>query len=160
MVVAQARRHHQLKHNLESNIALLADERVNSTLASAVNLRARWMAQNHGNFDDMSVLSVMQQIKDKRPQHLIDFVEAPGGYVAVLVTDFMYRIHKEMQSASEVVFVDTTSHFNKTNCSLTLLVCSSAAGGLPLGIILSSTQTKEDYFRGMPHMQFSIETIL
>ncbi|XP_076036776.1 uncharacterized protein LOC143022436 [Oratosquilla oratoria] len=101
----------------------------------------------------MSVLDAMQRTKNKMPQHLINFAETPGGYVAVLVTDFMYRIHKEMQSACEVVFVDTTSHVDKTNCSLTILVCSSAAGGLPLGVILSSTQTKEDYLRGFTLLQ-------
>lgn len=148
MLGAQSRRHHQLKHNLESDIALLADRRVNPSLDSVVSLRARWMVQNHGSFDNMSVLEAMKRLKSKMPQHLIDVSETSGGYVAVLVTDFMYRIHKEMKSASEVVFVDTTSHVDKTNCSLTILVCSSAAGGLPLGVILSTTQTKEDYVRG------------
>ena len=151
MLGAQARRHHQLKHNFQSDIAQLADRRVNPTLDSVVSLRARWMAENHGQFDDMSVLDAMQRTKDKMPQHLIRFTETPGGYVAVLVTDFMYRIHEEMKSASEVVFVDTTSHVDKTNCSLTILVCSSPAGGLPLGVILSSTQTKDDYVTGKSH---------
>lgn len=124
---------------------------MNPTLDAVVSVRARWTAENHGHFDDMSVLDAMQRTKNKMPQHLINFAETPGGYVAVLVTDFMYRIHKEMQSACEVVFVDATSHVDKTNCSLTILVCSSAAGGLPLGVILSSTQTKEDYLRGTSH---------
>ena len=160
MLGAQARRHHQLKHNLQCDIALLADTRVNPSLDAVVSLRARWMAQNHGNFDDISVLDAMQRTKEKMPQHLIDFAETPTGYVTVLVTDFMYRIHKDMKSASEVVFVDTTSHVDKTNCSLTILVCSSPAGGLPLGVILASSQTRDDYARGMSHFKFSIIIIL
>lgn len=151
MLGGQARRHHQLKHNMESDIALLADRRVNPTVDAAISLRKRWMEQNHGSFDNISVLEMIQRLKTKMPQHMIDFTETSGGYVAVLVTDFMYRIHKEMPSASEVVFVDTTSHVDKTNCSLTILVCSSPAGGLPLGVILSSTQTKEDYLTGIPY---------
>ena len=115
MLGAQARRHHQLKYNFQSVIAMLADKRVNPSLASVVCLRARWVAQNHGNFEDMSVLDAIQRTKKNMPQHLINSDETPGGYVAVLVTDFMYRIHKEMQSAREVVFVNTASHVDKTN---------------------------------------------
>lgn len=159
MLGAQALRHHQLKHNFDSDMALVADRRVNPTLNSIVGLRGRWVAQNRANLD-MSVLGIMQRIKDKMPQHLIDFVKTRGGgYVAVIVTDFMYRIHKEMKSASEVVFVDTTSRVDKTKCSVTTLVCSSSVGSLPLGVILSSTHTKEDYVRGMSHLKFTIETI-
>lgn len=155
MLGAQARRHHQLKYNFENDIALLADKRINPSVSSVIALRAKWMAENHGNFENMSVLDAMQRTKDKMSQHL-DFAETPRGYVAVLVTDFMYRVHKEMKSARDVVFVDTTSHVDKTNCSLTILLCSSAAGGLPLGVILTSTQTKEDYVKGMSHGQFTI----
>ena len=146
---SQALRHHQLKHAFQSDIVHLADRRVNPSLDSVVSLRARWLAQNQGKFDDMSVLDAMQRAKDKMQQHLINFEQTPDGYVAVLVTDFMYRIHKELQSSSEVVFVDTISHVQKTNCSLTILLCSSAAGGLPLGVILSSTQSKQNYVRGV-----------
>ena len=153
MLGAQARRHHQLKHNLGKDDTL-ADRRVNPTLNSVVSLRARWAAENYGKFDDISDLDAMQRTKDKYPQHLINFAETPGGYVAVLVTDFMYRIHKEMVAASEAVFVDTISRVDNINCSLTILFCPSPAGALPLGVMLSSTRTQEDYVRGMSHSQF------
>ena len=147
---AQARRNHQLKHALDDDIALLANRRVNPTLAAVISLRQRWTEENHGSFDDSSVLANLERLKSTMPQHLIEVSQTSGGYVAALVTDFMWRIHKELQFAGEVVFVDTTSHVDKTNCSLTILVCSSAAGGLPLGVILSSNQTKEDYITGTP----------
>ena len=119
------------------------------TLGSINNLRARWLAENLGNYDDMSVISTIQRLKCKMPQHMINYSKTSSGYVAVLITDFMYRIHQEMNSAGEVVFVDSTSHLDRTNSSLTVLVCSSPAGGLPLAVILSSSQTKEDYVIGM-----------
>ena len=86
------------------------------------------MADTHGTFDDMSVLDRIQRVKTNMPQHLIDVKETPAGYVAALVTDFMYKVHKEMKSVGEVVFADTTSHVDKTKSSLTILVCSSVAG--------------------------------
>ena len=144
MLGGQARRHHQLKHNFQGDV--LADRRVNPTLNSVVSLRARWLAQNNTN--EMSVLDAMRKIKANKPQHLIDFAETPFGYVAVLVTEFMYRIHQKMEAASKVVLVDS-SYVDKINCCLIILVCSSAAGALPLGVILSSTQSKEDYVRGI-----------
>ena len=157
MQVAQARRHHQLKHASENDARLLADRRVNPTFNAVNALRKRWMGENHGSFDDSSVLASLERLKRKMPQHLIEVSETSDGYVAALVTDFMYRIHKELKSASEVVFVDTTSrHVEKINCSITLLFCSSSAGVLPLGVILSSNQTKEDYVTGMPLTSIAI----
>jgi hypothetical protein len=106
------------------------------------------MKAHHGGYDDISVVEAIRNVKKRMPQHKIACEQNEKGFVAVLVTDFMLRVHKEMQSSSEVVFVDTTSHVDQTNCSLTILVCSSPAGGLPLGVIITSTQTKEDYIRG------------
>ena len=146
---AQTRRHHQLKNEFESDIEQLADRRVNPSLYAVQGLRNRWIADTHGTFDDLSVLDRIQRVKTNMPQHLIDVKETPAGYVVVLVTNFMYRVHKEMKSAGEVVFADTTSHVDKTNTSLTILVCSSVAGGLPLGVIISSTQTRQDYVTGI-----------
>ena len=137
MLGAQARRHHQLNNNFESDIERLADRRVNPSICVVHGLRKTWMGDNHGTFDDMSVLDRIQRVKVKMPQHLIDFTETPDGYIAVIVTDFMYKINKEIKSAGEREFSDMTSHVDKSNCSLTILVCSSAAGGLSLGVIIS-----------------------
>ena len=93
---AQARRNHQLKHALDDDIALLANRRVNPTLAAVISLRQRWTEENHGSFDDSSVLANLERLKSTMPQHLIEVSQTSGGYVAALVTDFMWRIHKDL----------------------------------------------------------------
>lgn len=148
MYAASALRHYQLKHELQEDITLLADRRVNPTLSTVKNLRARWMESHHGGYDDISVIEALRLVKERMPQHKIAWEQHEKGLVVVLVTDFMLRVHREMKSSSEVMFVDTTSHVDQTNCSLTILICASPAGGLPLGVIITSTQTKEDYTKG------------
>ena len=148
MYPASALRHHQLKYELQEDITLLADRRVNPTLSTVRNLRLRWMEEHHGGYDDVSVVEAIRKVQERMPQHKIACEQNEKELIVVLVTDFMLRVHKEMKSSSEVMFVDTTSHVDQTNCSLTILVCASPAGGLPLGVIITSTQTKEDYVKG------------
>lgn len=148
MYASSALRHYQLKHSLQEDLTLLADRRVNPTLSTVRCLRLRWMEEHHGGYDDVSILEAIQNVKKRMPQHKIAFEQSEKGIFLVLITDFMLRVHKEMKESREVMFVDTTSHVDQTNCSLTILVCSSPAGGLPLGVIITTTQTKEDYVKG------------
>ena len=50
MYPASALRHHQLKYELQEDITLLADRRVNPTLSTTRNLRLRWknITEEHG----------------------------------------------------------------------------------------------------------------
>ena len=148
MYPAQARYHHQLKHSLESDMSLLADKRLNPSLKIVQHLRHKWITQEHGGVEDFSVVAAIQKTGLERPLDRIRCEATERGFVAVLVTEFMLRVHELLPSASEVMFCDTTSHVDRTNCSLTILVCASPAGGMPLGVIISSTQTKQDYLRG------------
>ena len=52
----------------------------------------------------------------------------------------MARVHKSVQRAGELVFVDSTSNLDEHNLRFFLLCTHSVAGGLPLGIILMSDE--------------------
>ena len=148
MYPAQARYHHKLKHSFEEDISLLADKRLNPSLKAVQHLRQRWITREHGGVDDFSVVEAILKTKSERPRDKIACETTERGLVTVLVTEFMMRVHEQLPSASEVVFCDTTSHVDRTNCSLTVLVCASPAGGMPLGVIITSTQVKQDYHKG------------
>ena len=106
-----------------------------------------WMEEHHGGYDDVSVVEAIRKVQERMPQHKIACEQNEKGLIVVLVTDYMLRVHKEMKSSSEVMFVNITSHVDQTS-SLTMLVFASPAGGFPLGVIITSTQTKEDCVKG------------
>ena len=147
MYATSALRHYQLKYELQDDTTLSADKRINPTLSTVSHLRERWMQARLGS-NDFSVIGAIQNVKKRMPQHKIACEQNETGIIVVLVTDFMLRVHEEMKSSSEVMFVNTTRHVDQTNCSLTILFCSCPAGGLPLGVIITSTQAKEDYIKG------------
>ena len=159
MYPAQARQHHQLKHSFDEDMSVLADKRVNPSLKIVQHIRSKWLKDNHGQFDNISVMESINKTKSVRPNDRIACVSTSTGFVAVLITEFMMRVHEHLPSSSEVVFIDTTSHVDSTNCALTILVCDSPAGGMPLGVIITSTQTKEDYLQGQYVIKGNICTL-
>ena len=146
MSATQARSHHLLKYNFEEDGSMLADKRLNPSLKVVHHLRKKWVTQEHGGVKDFSSVDAILNARDKRPRDKIACEKTEHGFVAVLVTEFMLRVHEQLPSASEVVFCDTNSHV--TNCTLSMLICDSPAGGMPLGVIITSSHAKQDYLRG------------
>jgi len=59
----------------------------------------------------------------------------------------MRRAH-QMKEAQEIIFVDSTSACDPQNHSITLIMYPSAAGAIPLAIIITMGQTYESYCEG------------
>lgn len=53
-----------------------------------------------------------------------------------------------MKEAQEIIFVDSTSACDPQNHSITFIMCPSAAGAIPLAIIITMGQTYESYCEG------------
>ncbi len=59
----------------------------------------------------------------------------------------MARVHRNIQQAGEMVFCDATFSLDRFNCSLFIISTSSAAGGLPLGVMMITSDEQEDTVR-------------
>ena len=57
--------------------------------------------------------------------------------ILAICTPLMAQVHKHIQQAKELVFIDSSS-FEDFNNPMFILSRSSAAGGLPLGIVITS----------------------
>ena len=53
----------------------------------------------------------------------------------------MAGVHTHIQQAKELVFVDSSSSFEDFNNPMFVLSTSSASGGLPLGIVITSGES-------------------
>ena len=49
----------------------------------------------------------------------------------------MQRVHEHIEQSGESVFIDATANFDSHNLKVFLLCTHSAAGALPLGIVIT-----------------------
>ena len=64
-------------------------------------------------------------------------------------TPLMARVHKNVKQSGEMIFCDSTSCLKKYNCSLFVFSTSSTAGGLPLGVAITSDEKECTVFNAL-----------
>ncbi|KAK4300177.1 hypothetical protein Pmani_027605 [Petrolisthes manimaculis] len=146
MSVPQAVRSHQEKMNLSRTD--LTNCALNPSLRAVYHIRQMWMNEKHGTLDGESMFSAIEKYAAANPNSKIKYQFEGERFAIVLITEFMFRIHQEFREASEVVFVDTTSHLDQHNTAVTLLLCVGSAGALPLAVIFTSSQDEVSFTAG------------
>jgi len=69
--------------------------------------------------------------------------------ILAICTPLMSRLHQHIYQSKELVFVDASSSFEDFNNPLFVMSTSSAAGGLPLGIVITSAESADVIHKGM-----------
>ncbi|XP_066958964.1 uncharacterized protein [Macrobrachium rosenbergii] len=146
MTVPQAIRFHQEKLNF--NLSDLANAAVNPKSRSVYYMREKWLKNNYGTLGGGDMFSAIKKYADANPLSKIKYEHTGERFTLVLITDFMSTVHREFREAGEVIFVDTTSHFDQLNTAVTPLLCAGPAGALPLGVIFTSSQDEASYTAG------------
>jgi len=59
----------------------------------------------------------------------------------------MKRAH-ELETSKDIVFVDSTSSCDYENYSVTFLLTTCPAGAVPLGAIITKSQSEEEFIGG------------
>ncbi|XP_025087192.1 uncharacterized protein LOC112559914 isoform X2 [Pomacea canaliculata] len=93
-------------------------------LLTAVNS----LIENYNNEQKLKCAS-MELIKDKT--------------VIAVYTPLMRRISEKHRASGELVFIDSTGGVDRYNCRVFLLLTHSAAGGLPLGCIITTSESTD-----------------
>ncbi len=65
-----------------------------------------------------------------------------------IVSPTMQRAH-QLESASEIVFLDSTSSCDGESHSVTFLLTASPCGAAPLGVIITESQDQKSYEAGL-----------
>jgi hypothetical protein len=78
--------------------------------------------------------------------------EENGFWSALIVMAFMKRIQNE-QLAKEMIFIDSTSHLDVSNCSFTTLSTCTKAGAMPICVLLHGQQTTDNYVQAFSLVQ-------
>lgn len=69
--------------------------------------------------------------------------------ILAICTPLMSRVHQYIQQSKELVFIDASSSFDDFYNPLFVISTSSAAGGLPLGILATSAESADVIHKGM-----------
>jgi len=65
-----------------------------------------------------------------------------NNYLIAIITPEMRRFHENVQS-SETLFVDSTGTVETTGVKVFLLLANSFAGGLPLGVVITTSESED-----------------
>ena len=76
--------------------------------------------------------------KAKRPKR-----ERHEPLILAICTPLMARAHATIPQAAEIMFCDCTSSLDRFNTSLFILSTCHPAGGIPLGILMTSDEKEE-----------------
>ncbi|XP_025099422.1 uncharacterized protein LOC112567089 [Pomacea canaliculata] len=64
-----------------------------------------------------------------------------GQMIVAICTPLMRRVHHTLKHSGEIVFIDSTGNVDRTGVRVFLLVTHSCLGGLPLGVIITSSES-------------------
>ena len=146
------------------NPHLLADRNINPKISDVYNLFNKWRKTNLGERTGKQLFTDLE----KRIHTYNDLHKDNGGKAVVhrfckdndkngddqplilaICTPLMARVHKHIQQAKELVFIDSSSSFEDFNNPMFVISTSSAAGGLPLGIVVTSGESANIIYRAM-----------
>ncbi|PIK36987.1 hypothetical protein BSL78_26177 [Apostichopus japonicus] len=69
--------------------------------------------------------------------------ETNGKLAIAVCTPMMKRIHSKHEYSGELVFIDTSGGMDRYDCRIFMLLTHSSAGGVPLGCLIVTSESRE-----------------
>ncbi|KAJ8018274.1 hypothetical protein HOLleu_43823 [Holothuria leucospilota] len=67
----------------------------------------------------------------------------PDGQIVIAIcTPLMKRVHEKWNYSGEMMFVDSSGNMDKQNCRVFLFLTHSPAGALPVGVVVTSSESE------------------
>lgn len=70
--------------------------------------------------------------------------EDPQNWAVLAVTPLMLRA-QQLPSASEIIFIDSTSSVEYSQSTLTVILTATGGGAVPIGAVVHSSQSRAGY---------------
>lgn len=154
---------HESNLMYSDNPQLVADRNSNPKLSDVYNLFNKWRKKNLGVRTGKELFKELE----KKINVYNDEHQQQGGKAIVqrfcknkekgedrplilaICTPLMARVHEHVQQSKELIFIDSSSSFEDYNNPIFVLSTSSAAGGLPLGIVITSGESASTIHSGL-----------
>ncbi|XP_041461611.1 uncharacterized protein LOC121412915 [Lytechinus variegatus] len=136
----------QLQHN-DNYIFVSADRAITPDLHYTYRLYYQTFKKEYGEAKGEFVLKELERrIEDGSLGDgvKLSLVGPEGSQAAIaIVTPLMRRVHKLIKHSAELVFVDATGNMDRQGCRVFLLLTHSSCGGLPLGVLITTSESTE-----------------
>lgn len=76
-----------------------------------------------------------------------------GQVVIAICTPVMKRVHRKLRESGEIIFVDSSGNCDHQKHRIFLLVTHSTAGGLPLGVVITTSEGQSTLTSGLQLLQ-------
>ncbi len=140
-----------------------ADRSINPLPRDIYHLYNKWRETRHGKENGEGMFSQLEkliEIYNKENEHdggraYLQCYEhkhkeitwegstKPQPLVLAICTPLMARAHCLIRQAGELVYCDSTSSLDRYNCPTFIISTCTSAGGIPLGVVLTSGETED-----------------
>ena len=148
MSASQATRFHETQTLHRDGLIGFANTAINPKHRSICYLHNRWRHYNFGTYGGEDMIAAVNRYRAACDPDIQWRTLDKDVFVFGIITPFMKRVHIHLKQSSEIVFVDTTSQLDSTNAAVTVLMCHSTFGALPLGVIVAPSQDHICYEQG------------
>ena len=96
---------------------------------------------NYGECKGEEMIATIREMVDASSSMKFKILD-DGQIVIAICTPLMQRVHSLLKHSGEVVFMDASSNMDRYNCSVFLLLTHSCVGGLPIGVLVTTSETE------------------
>ncbi|XP_066437909.1 uncharacterized protein [Eleutherodactylus coqui] len=108
------------------------------------SLYATLFGEEYGDFTKEKILeSIVSRVEDLKSQGIkITCSTLSDDFCISICTPIMERVHT-LESSGRICFIDSSGNADRYNCRIFLIMTDSCVGGLPLGVLLTSSDSEE-----------------
>ena len=148
MSASRASRFHETQTLHQDGLIGFANTAINPKHQSVSYLHNKWRHYNFGTYGGEDMIAAVNRYRGACDADIQWRTLDKDVFVFGIITPYMKRVHTHLKQSSEMVFVDTTSQLDSTNAAVTVLMCHSSFGALPLGVIVAPSQDHICYEKG------------
>ena len=131
----------------EEYIIVSADRAIMPDYRWVFNFHALYMQNNFGKINSPEAfekaIEKAKQYNDKHGVTLCTVTQVDGETIVAVCDMLSRRVHKVLPQSGDIVYVDTTSNLDRQDSKLTKFMTCSPAGGLPLGFVVTSSESEK-----------------
>ena len=84
----------------------------------------------------------VKRYNSEQQQECCKMAQVEHNIVIAICTPLMQRVHRKHPCSGELVFVDASAGMDRFDCQVFVIMTHSAAGGLPLGILFTTSSSR------------------
>ncbi|XP_071962543.1 uncharacterized protein [Antedon mediterranea] len=146
------------KHDLEEEhtddyVVVAADRAECPDQQWCYRLYYKIFKESYGEPDGEAMLrdleAKIQQVCSTHNEEVAKIKRVGENVVVAICTPLMKRVHRYVRQSGELAFIDSSGGVDRHGCRVFVILTHSCAGGLPLGLLITTSETEEVITEGL-----------